>query len=266
MVETLEQSLRRALASKPLLLMAHLVAGYPSFDDNLHMLEAMREGGVDLVEVQFPFSEPVADGPVFARANQTALERGTRVSACFDLMARARNILPGPLLMMGYCNTVFHMGEGRFLEKLAAVGAAGFILADLPPELGADLYGRAQALGMSGVLILTPNTTLERKREVARQARGLIYCAARKGVTGLKTDFGGSVEDFLRDVGAVSPLPRALGFGVRAPADVAFLRGKAEMAVVGTAALETYERGGARALADFYRRLQEGVLTGGREA
>ena len=103
---------------KDLLVMAHVVCGYPSFEDNMQELEIMAEAGVDLVELQFPFSEPSADGPLFVKANEQSLKSGTTVDQCFEFMAQASAKFPFKILMMGYYNTAFRMGEATFVERI----------------------------------------------------------------------------------------------------------------------------------------------------
>jgi len=129
----LESHVRERLAKKPLLLMAHVVVGYPSLDANWAMLEAMDGAGVDLVELQLPFTEPIADGPSFVKANHDAIQAGTAWRAYFDLTARAATRFSFPILFMGYYNSILQMGEERFAERLADAGGRGFIAADLPP-------------------------------------------------------------------------------------------------------------------------------------
>jgi tryptophan synthase alpha chain len=132
---------------KPLL-MTHVVCGYPSFEDNWRALEIMAEFGADIVELQFPFSEPSADGPLFVKANQESLARGTTVDQCVDFMHRVTEHFPFRVLMMGYYNTAFKMGHRRYVERLAAAGAAGFILPDLPIEEAAELHQLASGHGL----------------------------------------------------------------------------------------------------------------------
>jgi tryptophan synthase alpha chain len=130
----LERYLRQRLQRKPLLLMTHVVVGYPSLDANLAMLEAMQRAEVDVVELQLPFSEPIADGPVFVRANQQALAAGMNWARYFQFMQRVSTAFDFKILMMGYYNSVLQMGHATFCAGLAAHGGSGFILADLPPE------------------------------------------------------------------------------------------------------------------------------------
>lgn len=251
----LESHVREQRAKKALLLMAHVVVGYPSLDANWAMLQAMDAANVDLVELQLPFSEPIADGPSFVKANHDAIQAGTAWNAYFDFMARAAKRFSFPLLFMGYYNSVFQMGAERFCARLAEAGARGFIVADLPPEEAAELNAMASGRELDPILLMTPTNSLERLAEIGRQASGFVYCVARKGVTGKRTDLSQAVEAFLARCRKATSLPLALGFGIKIPADVRALRGLADIAIVGTACLEAWERRGPRGYREFLKGL-----------
>jgi tryptophan synthase alpha chain len=236
--------------------MAHAVAGYPSLDANRVMLECMEEVGVDIVELQMPFSEPIADGPVFVKANQEAIHAGMRRDAYFDLIHHAARQCSFPVLFMGYYNSIFRLGEEEFCRRLGEAGAAGFIVADLPPEEGKRLSESGKARGLDCVLIMAPTNPDERLAFLAREARGLVYCVARKGVTGKRTDLSSGVTEFLSRVRRVTSLPLGLGFGLKTPEDVRSVCGTADVAIVGTACLEAWERGGV----DGYRRFLKDLV------
>lgn len=247
----LEERVRGRLETKPLLLMTHAVVGYPSLEANWRMLERMEEAGVDLVELQLPFSEPIADGPIFVKANQEAIRAGIRWDDYFDLLGRASRKFSFPILFMGYYNSAFLMGHEQFCKRLAAAGASGFIVADLPPEEAEDLNARARACRLDPILLMTPTNSPERLAEIARSASGFVYCVARKGVTGKRTDISRGVETFLARCRTATSLPLAVGFGISTPADVRAVRGLADVAIVGTACLEAWERGDERGYGKF---------------
>lgn len=255
--ESLEGYVRAKLSKKPLALMAHAVAGYPSLEANRRMLLAMEEAGVDLVELQLPFSEPIADGPVFLKANQAAIEDGLTWSAYFDLAAWASRSLSFPVLFMGYANSVFRMGEEVFCDRLVQAGLRGFILADLPCEEAATLHRHARERNLDPILIVTPTSSPERLSKIASEASGFLYCVARKGVTGKRTDLSLGVADFIARVRRATKLPLGLGFGLKTPEDVASIRGLADIAIVGTACLEAWEHDGEAG----YRRFLSGLVT-----
>jgi tryptophan synthase alpha chain len=243
----LEAYLKDQLKTKSLLLMTHMVLGYPSFDDNWKMLEVMESVGADVVELQFPFSEPVADGPLFVMANQASLDAGTTVEQCFEFMKRASARFKMPLLMMGYYNTVFAMGEEAFCKRLAECGGRGAIVPDLPLEYAKPFLALAEEHNLSIVQIITPNSSVERRAELVGASKGFVYCVARKGVTGRETSFG-EVGAYLEGCRALTNLPLALGFGVKSHEDLKQIEGKADMAIIGTAGLQAWKSGGAVAL------------------
>lgn len=241
----LETYVRQRLQRKKLLLMTHAVVGYPSLEANLAMLEAMQRADVDLVELQLPFSEPIADGPVFVRANQRALEAGMHWERYFQFMQHAASQFDFKILLMGYYNSVLQMGHERFCARLAEHGGSGFIVADLPPEEFGDLAQHADAYHLCPIVLMTPTNSMARLDEIARHARGFVYCVARRGVTGKPTHIDTSLEAFMARCRRATSLPLALGFGLRTGADLRRVHGLADIGIVGTALLTAWEQGGA---------------------
>lgn len=252
---SLQSYIEAARADKPLLTMAHVVCGYPSFEDNWQELEIMAEAGIELVELQFPFSEPSADGPLFVRANELSLRAGTTVDQCFEFMAKVSAAFPFKVLMMGYYNTVFKMGEARFVERLKAAGGVGFIVPDLPLEEATTLFAEAEKADIAPIILITPTTSDKRMARLCAAANGFIYVVARKGVTGSKTQLGDDVKALLARCRQHTDVPLAVGFGIGERADVQYLTGSADIAIVGTAALRTWEERGADGLRQFFTRL-----------
>ena len=239
--------------------MTHAVVGYPSLDDNWSMLESMSEAGVDIVELQMPFSEPIADGPLFVKANQGAIDRGLSWAQYFEFVERAAGAFDFPLLYMGYYNSVFKMGHDEFCERLRQAGARGFIIADLPPEEATGLNTRARELGLSPVLIMTPTNSDARLEAISTQASGFVYCVARKGVTGKRTDLAHGVTEFMARCRQATDLPLALGFGIKRPEDVRAVRSLADIAIVGTACLEAWENRGGEGYREFLGELASAI-------
>ena len=252
----LEQFSRDTLKEKDLMLMTHVVCGYPSFDDNWKMLELMEKNGADIVELQFPFSEPSADGPLFVKANQAAVASGVTVQDCLSFMKKASETFSFKILMMGYLNTAWKMGYEKFTDALVEAGACGFILPDLPVEEAGEVHAMAAKKGLAPIMLMTPTTPDQRLKKIAASAEGLIYVVARKGVTGTKTSMNDEVGNFLKRCRAVTDLPLAVGFGVSCKDDTDYLKGKADMAIVGTASLRAWESGGEAALDDFLKNLK----------
>lgn len=252
----LETYLRTRMKEKDILLMTHLVLGYPSFEDSYKIIEAMVEAGVDLMELQIPFSEPIADGPVILRANQRALEGGATVKESLDLAKRVAETFDIPFLIMTYYNILFKYGTERFVAEMAARQLRGAIIPDLPPEEG-DVYLNAmEKHELAPVLIFSPATSIERMNYLSTFARGFVYCVARKGVTGQDTSFSDELETYLSRCRKATDLPLAVGFGVKEKEDIDFLKGKADIAVIGTQTLRIVEKEGVDAVGSFIRSLR----------
>ncbi len=224
----------------------------------------MVEAGVDLMELQIPFSEPIADGPVILHANQRSLQAGSRVERCLAFAEEVAGRFDIPFLVMSYYNILFRYGVAAFAERLASAGLQGAIVPDLPPE-EADDYLRAMGeADLAPVFIFSPNTSEERMASIAEHARGLVYCVARKGVTGAETDFSAALDAYLARCRAATQLPLALGFGVKERADVDALRGKADIAVIGTETIRVMQERGVAAVGPFIAGLRPGDAPGAR--
>ncbi len=237
------------------MIMTHVVCGYPSFEANWQALEVMQEFNVDLVELQFPFSEPSADGPLFVKANQQAIDQGVHVQDCFEFMHKVSDHFDFKVVMMGYYNTVYKTGHREFLEQLKAAGAYGFILPDLPVEEARELHDIAQQLQLAPIVLMTPTNSDQRLQQLAAAADGFIYTVARKGVTGSETDMNRDVSAFIQRCRELTDLPLAIGFGVSSAQDIEFIGTHADIAVIGTAALKAWEANGESGLREFFRQL-----------
>ncbi len=248
----LEEDLRQRLQKKSILIMTHLVLGYPSLEVNREVIAQMALNGVDCIELQIPFSEPMADGPVILRANQDALKAGITVADCFAFAKQMVQEFPQVnFLFMTYYNIVYKYGLDAFINDAARIGMKGFILPDLPPEEGADYLRLAGAKNMAAISFFTPTSTDERMREVAGCGSGFVYCVARRGVTGKHTAMDDNLAGYLRRGRKATALPLAVGFGIGSRGDVAMLEGKADMAVIGTATIKLVDEKGAAAVGPF---------------
>lgn len=247
----LADQLRAARSKKDILLMTHLVLGYPSFAVNREVIRQMVANGVDVIELQIPFSEPMADGPMIIKANQEAIASGVSVADCLAFAAEMAAQHEIPFLFMTYYNILFKHGVKDFLTKAKEIGIRGFIIPDLPPEEGEEYLRLAKELALAPVQIFAPTSTEERMRTLAGHGAGFIYCMARRGVTGGKTDFDASFDAYLARCRRATDLPLAVGFGISSRADVQILTGKADLAVIGTATIRLVEEKGPEAVGPF---------------
>jgi len=250
----LEAEIKKRKQSKDILLMTHIVLGYPTFDASRRIAEAMVEAGVDLMELQIPFSEPIADGPVILHANQKALAGGSTVDKCLEQAAQLARDLPIPFVFMSYYNIAFARGVQRFAKETREAGLRGAIVPDLPFEEAQDYLAAMQQESLDPIFIYSPSTSDERMGQIAARASGFIYCVARKGVTGAQTQFT-SLDGYLARCRKATSLPLAVGFGVKNRADIDALRGKADIAVVGSETIRMVDAQGVEAVGPFIRSL-----------
>jgi len=255
----LKQYLRQRREQKNLLLMTHIVLGYPSFDDSLRIVESMVESGVDLMELQIPFSEPMADGPVILRANADALRQGATVEKCFQFAERVAKEFDIPFLFMTYYNILYQYGVTAFAERMKEIGMQGAIVPDLPPEEGTEYLKAMSDNSQAPIFIYSPNSSAERMKMIAELADGFIYCVARKGVTGQATSFSDQLDDYLARCQQATDLPLALGFGVKSNDDMIYLRNKVDIAVVGSETIRIVDEQGVGAVGPFIKGLQKDI-------
>lgn len=251
----LEYSIRQKLEQKKLLLMTHIVLGYPSFDDSLRVVEDMVKAGVDLMELQIPFSEPMADGPVILKANAEALKAGATVEKSLEIAERIVKEFDIPFLFMTYYNILHTYGVKQFVSRCDSIGIQGCIIPDLPPAEGQEYLEAMQADKLAPIHIFTPNTPDERMRFLNDNSAGFIYSVARKGVTGKDTAFSDDLAEYLARCRANTTLPLAVGFGVKSREDIDFLTGKADIAVVGSETIRIVENQGVTAVKGFIEKL-----------
>lgn len=252
----LETYIRDRLKTKGILLMTHIVLGYPSMSASRDIVAAMVSAGVDLMELQIPFSEPMADGPVILKANQEALARGATVAQCMDTAGIVSAKYDIPFLFMTYYNILYKYGVDAFAEAMAMRGIRGAIVPDLPPEEAGDYLAAMKHRALSPIFIYAPTTPNQRMTQIDRHAGGFVYCAARKGVTGKATQFSDDLSDYLARCRQATNLPLALGFGVKEKKDVDFLKGKVDIAVIGTQTIRLVNEHGVGAVEEFIRSLR----------
>ena len=242
---------------KPILLMPHLVLGYPSFDENLKMIRTMVEAGAEIIELQIPFSEPMSDGPVILRANDLSLKNGTSTSKCLEFCQKVCAEFKDTIFVfMTYYNILFSYGVDKFISRAQQANIQGLIVPDLPPEEGAEYIESCKNRGMSPIFIFAPTHSEERLRAISEYSQGMVYGVGRKGVTGIKTEFDSSLHGLIERYRKATDLPLALGFGVQEKGDVAALVGSVDIAVIGTKLLSLQEEKGTAAVGEFLKTLR----------
>lgn len=237
-MSTLDEVLAACRAENRAALVGYLPAGYPSVPGAVEAMTAMVRGGVDIVEVGLPYSDPLMDGPVIQRAVEAALERHTTTDDVVETV-RAVAATGAPTLVMSYWNPVEHYGPRRFAEALVAAGSAGVITPDLTPdEAGtdpSDWLGATDATGLGRVFLVAPSSTDDRLRYTAEHCRGFVYAASTMGVTGARAAVGTAAETLVRRVRAVTDKPVCVGLGVSSGDQAAQVAAFADGVIVGSA-------------------------------
>ena len=212
-------------------IMSHAVVGFPSLEENEKAIAGLAEAGVRLIELQVPFSDPVADGHTLVNACYEALKHGGSGKATLDLAPKVCARHPEvTFILMSYLNPLFRFGLENLFEKAAEIGIKGMIVPDWPVEEIEPWLPKLDALGLAPILMVTPNTAIDRVEKIARASRGMVYVVSRMGVTGHETQWGEKFQNYIAEIRRHTDLPLAVGFGVRTADDLNALTGKAEVA------------------------------------
>jgi len=216
-----------------------VVPGYPGPQETDAVFDAMVDGGADIVEVEIPFSDPLADGATIQHVVFDALAAGVTPADCIEFVRRARGRHPRtPIVFMSYLNPVLAYGLQRFAKDAAAAGADAVILTDLPPEEAAAAKGALNAAGLDLIFLAAPTSGDERLRLIGGQAGGFVYCVSVAGVTGARAELPPGLPEFISRVRSCTNLPLAVGFGISRREHVAALVGVADGVVVGSAIMD----------------------------
>lgn len=194
---------------------AFLMLGDPDLETSAVLLDALVEGGADMVEVGIPFSDPIADGPVIQAAAVRALNAGTRVDDCFQLLGDFRGRHPDvPVGILTYANLLAARGRERFCADAAAAGVDSLLVADVP-SIEAEPYAEAaRAAGLDLVMIAAPNTPGQTLTRITRLGSGYTYCVARAGVTGEREELALEHDELFGQLRSLGAPPPVLGFGI----------------------------------------------------
>jgi len=226
-------------------LMTHLVAGYPDWEGSLEAARGMIEGGTAYLEVQFPFSDPTADGPVIEEACTGSLAAGFTVDRGFELVRTLTGETSVPVYIMSYASIVVARGVERFCRQAADAGAAGLIIPDLPFDYDEGLYAAGRAAGLTVVPVVVSTISPARLETVLQGNPPLVYAALRAGITGSRTEIGEEITAFL--TGLRERGIRVLaGFGIQDRAQVLMLEPLVHAAVVGSALVRVIREASGR--------------------
>lgn len=247
MENRLIRKIKEAKRRRRKLFCAFLTLGFPSVHATEKLIEGFAARGADLVELGFPFSDPLADGPTIQFSSEAALRRGVTIQDAFRV---ARNLrrkgVTIPLVFFSYLNPVYHSGLSGFPARLKKAGFDGLIVPDCPPEEDQVLWKACKRAGIASVFLVAPTTTPKRARKIFARSRGFLYYVSLRGVTGARKALP---EDLTRNLKAVrrwSAKPVLVGFGVSSPSQVKAISKLGDGVIVGSAIVERIRKSGGR--------------------
>jgi tryptophan synthase alpha chain len=237
-MNAIKEKFQKANAQGQGLLIGYITAGDPTPEQTPKIADALIGGGVDILELGLPFSDPIADGPTIQEASLRALNAGTTPLKVLDIAKQIKAEHNIPVVVMAYYNPVFRLGVDNFLAAAKTQGVDGFIVPDLPVEEAADYRKAAQTQGLDTIFLASPATSTERLAKIVDASSGFLYLVSRFGVTGAQTSVADSTVQLIKRVQpfTAGKVPLAVGFGISKPEHVERVIGAgADAAIVGSA-------------------------------
>jgi len=224
--------------------MAHVYCGDPDIDFSQHLIETLADD-IDILELGIPYSDPLADGNIFQRACQRALEGGVRVKDVFMMVKELRGKgFSLPIVLTTYYNIIYQAGPARFVTRLAEHQVQGVIVPDLPMEESHELQGECASRGIHLIYLIAPTTTEDRIEKIVKMASGFIYVVSFTGVTGSRKEADRALEVIVQKIRKKTALPLLVGFGISEPEQVQALR-NVDGFIIGSANARLYAAPGS---------------------
>lgn len=256
----IQKLFERTRTEKRSAFIAYLTAGDPNPEATPGLVAALERGGVDLIELGVPFSDPVADGPVIQRAAERALKAGTTLAKVLGMARTIRQTSEIPLLLFTYLNPAMRYGLDKLAADAKAAGIDGCLLTDVSVEEAGPYVNIMRAAGLDTVFLAAPTSTARRLKLVAEYSTGFVYLVSRTGVTGEQAALSDSLAPLIQTMQGVTKLPLAAGFGISTPEQAGAVAKMADGVVVGSAIVREIERNATPAkLEALARSLAQGM-------
>jgi len=236
----IKEKFKELAAKKEKALIAYVMVGYPNEKATISAVQGLIKGGADIIELGFPFSDPLADGPIIQNASMISLDGGTKINKFFNIVKKIRKETNIPLVLMTYTNIVYHMGYPKFIAKSKKVGIDGFILPDMSIEESKE-YIKSAKNKIDTIFLISPNTSKLRTKKISTTSTGFLYLVAVYGTTGIKKEIQNYTLKAIKDVKKITKgkIPVGVGFGVSTPDDVRrYIKAGADAVIVGSAFLK----------------------------
>ena len=247
MKNRLQARIQKVTRSRSKLFCAFLTLGYPNLDATARLIEAFENEGVDIIELGFPFSDPLADGPTIQFSSERALAKGVHVKDAFRVVRGLRRRgCRIPILFFSYLNPILHYGFKKFLAHAKSSGFDGLIIPDLPPEEELALQKECRRLDLTLSFLIAPTTEKRRAATIAHRSRGFVYYVSVRGVTGARQSLPGDIKRHLRLLRRISGKPFLVGFGVSSSEQAKALSRMSEGVIVGSVLIDHLRRSGGK--------------------
>jgi len=226
-------------------LIAYIMVGYPNEKTTISTIRGLIKGGADIIELGFPFSDPIADGPVIQNASTISLNKGTKIDRFFQIVKKIRKETDIPLILMTYTNILYRKGFDKFMKKAKSFGIDGFILPDMAIEESENYLKAARKNKLDTIFLISPNTSTERIKKIQKASSGFLYLVSMYGTTGMRTKIQKYTIDAIRKTKKIvnKKIPIGIGFGINTPKDTKkFLTLGVDAVIVGSAFLRLIEK------------------------
>ncbi len=217
-------------------IMTHIVAGYPSMKECEEIAINMAKMEVSFIEIQMPFSDPIADGATIMKANEKVLSNGVTTEDCFKLIQRLNKKIKTPIIIMTYFNIPFRYGLEKFCKKAKECGVYGLIIPDIPidEEKYENYLSKCKKYKLNAIQVISPLTPERRLKQISKNASGFVYCVSLFGTTGSRYQISPDIAEYIKKVKKHIKLPLALGFGISNRKQVTEALKYADIAVIGS--------------------------------
>ncbi len=230
----IDNKLKDIIMDKRIGFMGHIIAGFPDYNESLNAALGICESGADFLEIQFPFSDPTADGATIVTACTEALNNGFKIEDGFRLVEEVSSKSKTIVLIMTYANLIYKYGVEKFIRRAVMANASGLIIPDLPVENDESLNDLCKANNIANILLVAPGSDRDRIRKLSGIGDGFLYTIARRGITGNITEIDDETKKWLKLVKDNSKLPIAVGFGIQTKEQIRQLKDYCQIAIVGS--------------------------------
>ena len=231
--------IRKTFERKEKKLVTFTTGGDPDLDTSLEILNTIINNGIDLIEIGMPFSDPMADGPTIQESSLRSIANGTKINDIFEIVRKIRKINNEiPIILMGYYNSIFHLGIDNFISKCSETGVDGLIIVDLQPEEDPELFTKIKEKNIDLIRLITPTTDERRLNTILANASGFLYYVTITGITGQNSANIQLLRKSINMIKSSTKLPVVAGFGIKNRKDVEQISTFTDGVVVGSSIVD----------------------------